>query len=303
MGEMEDQRNQGERRHLSDRRTQDERRIQLDRRIQNERRVLPERRSQNDRTTRHGRKALKTYHKLSSDQKRDELIKKHLNLVNFIVARLAIGLPSWIDKRDLINTGVIGLIDAVNNFDPSKGVKFETYASTRIRGAIIDELRSLDWIPRSTRAKSKEIENGISNLVNKIGRLPNDHEIAGELGWDMDKYYKVLDQVSGTTMLSLDEQIVLSSSGEPVSRIDMVVSGEETALDSIERRELINTVVTILKTLSEQERLAIALYYYEELTLKEIGMVMNVSESRVSQIHTAAILKLRVRLRNQYLGT
>ena len=104
-------------------------------------------------------------------------------------------------------------------------------------------------------------------------------------------------------MLSLDEQIVLSSSGEPVSRIDMVGSGEETALDSIERRELINTVVTILKTLSEQERLAIALYYYEELTLKEIGMVMNVSESRVSQIHTAAILKLRVKLRNQYLGT
>ena len=298
MDAMEDRRDQGERRNQNNRRAQDERRAKIERRNRDERRILSERRSPNNVSAHNGRKALKTYQKLSSDQKRDELIKKHLKLVNFIVARLAIGLPSWIDKRDLVNTGVIGLIDAVNNFDPSKGVKFETYASTRIRGAIIDELRSLDWIPRSTRAKSKEIERGISNLVNKLGRLPNDHEIARELDWDMDKYYKTLDQVSGTTMLSLDEQIVLSSSGEPVARIEMVVSDEETVLETIERRELIDTMVTILKTLSEQERLAIALYYYEELTLKEIGMVMSVSESRVSQIHTAAILKMRVKLRN-----
>jgi len=230
------------------------------------------------------------------------MIKKHLKLVNFIVARLSIGLPNWIDKRDLINSGVIGLIDAINNYDPSKGVKFETYASTRIRGAIIDELRSLDWIPRSTRAKSKEIEAAISNLVNKLGRLPTDDEIAGELDWDMDKYYKALEQVSGTTLLSLDEQVEITSSGEPVKRIDTVASGHESALQSIERRELISKVASILSTLPEQERLAIALYYYEELTLKEIGMVMNVSESRISQIHTSAILKLRVKLRSQYYG-
>ena len=298
MDALEDRRNQGDRRNQNNRRAQDERRAEIERRTQDARRILSDRRGPNNVTAHNGRKALKTYQKLSSDQKRDELVKKHLNLVNFIVARLAIGLPSWIDKRDLVNTGVIGLIDAVNNFDPSKGVKFETYASTRIRGAIIDELRSLDWIPRSTRAKSKEIEHGISNLVNKLGRFPNDQEIARELGWDMDKYYKTLDQVSGTTMLSLDEQIVLSSSGEPVARIEMVSSNEETVLESIERRELIDTMVTILKTLSEQERLAIALYYYEELTLKEIGMVMSVSESRVSQIHTAAIFKMRVKLRN-----
>jgi len=298
MDAMEDRRNQGERRNQNDRRAQDDRRVKLERRNNEERRVLPDRRSLNNVTAQNGRKALKTYQKLSSEQKRDELVKRHLTLVNFIVARLAIGLPSWIDKRDLVNTGVIGLIDAVNNFDPSKGVKFETYASTRIRGAIIDELRSLDWIPRSTRAKSKEIEQAISALVNRLGRFPNDQEIARELGWDMDKYYKTLDLVSGTTMLSLDEQIELSSGGEPVARIEMVVSGEETVLESIERRELIDTMVSILKTLSEQERLAIALYYYEELTLKEIGMVMNVSESRVSQIHTAAILKMRVKLRN-----
>jgi RNA polymerase sigma factor for flagellar operon FliA len=298
---MEHQRNQGDRRYQNDRRFQGERRVQQDRRIDNDRRVQGERRVQTSSYS-GGRKGLNTYQEFSSNQKRDEMIKKHLKLVNFIVARLSIGLPNWIDKRDLINSGVIGLIDAINNYDPSKGVKFETYASTRIRGAIIDELRSLDWIPRSTRAKSKEIEAAISNLVNKLGRLPTDDEIARELDWDMEKYYKALEQVSGTTLLSLDEQVEITSSGEPVKRIDTVASGHESALQSIERRELISKVASILSTLPEQERLAIALYYYEELTLKEIGMVMNVSESRISQIHTSAILKLRVKLRSQYYG-
>jgi RNA polymerase sigma factor for flagellar operon FliA len=300
---MEDRRIQGDRRENDERRIRNAERIQSDRRSQEDRREIPDRRKSNDKTTQDGRKALNTYKELSTNQKRDEMIKKHLELVNFIVARLSIGLPSWIDKRDLVNTGVIGLIDAVNNFDPSKGVKFETYASTRIRGAIIDELRSLDWIPRSTRAKSREIEHAISNLVGSLGRLPTDEEIADELEWDLGKYYKTLEQVSGTTMLSLDEQIEISSGGEPVKRIDTVKSDDENVLESIEHRELVDNVVTILKTLSEQERLAIALYYYEELTLKEIGLVMNVSESRVSQIHTAAILKLKVKLRNQYLGS
>ncbi|MCE5249620.1 FliA/WhiG family RNA polymerase sigma factor [bacterium] len=298
---MNDKRNQVDRRLLSERRAQEERRERPERRITNDRRIQGDRRKQCI-GGQSGRKGLDTYKKFSQNQKRDELIKKHLKLVNFIVARLSIGLPNWIDKRDLINTGVIGLIDAVNNFDPTKGVKFETYASTRVRGAIIDELRALDWIPRSTRAKSKEIEGAISTLVNKLGRLPTDEEIAVELDWDMDKYYKALDQVSGTTLLSLDEQVELTGGGEPVKRIDTLVSGNESALQSIERKELISNVARILGTLPEQERLAIALYYYEELTLKEIGMVMNVSESRVSQIHTSAILKLRVKLRTQYYG-
>ena len=300
---MKNRRTRGDRRIDNERRVPVERRFQKERRYDSRRKVQIDRREINNTTAPNDRKALNTYQNLSSDKKRDELIKKHLSLVNYIVARLSIGLPSWIDKRDLISTGVIGLIDAVNNFDTSKGVKFETYASTRIRGSIIDELRSLDWIPRSTRTKSKEIEAAIANLVGKLGRLPTDEEITDELGWDLDKYYKALDQVSGTTMLSLDEQVELSSGGEPVARIDMVKSGEETALESIEHRELVGNVVTILKTLSEQERLAIALYYYEELTLKEIGMVMKVSESRISQIHTAAIIKLRVKLKNQYIGS
>jgi len=248
-------------------------------------------------------KGIHAYDQMSSARMRDELVKKHLKLVSFIVSRMAIGLPSWIDKRDLISTGVIGLIDAAKNFDTSKGVKFETYASTRIRGAIIDELRALDWIPRSTREKSRDVEESISVLVGKLGRFPTDSEIATELGWDMEYYNKILDQISGTTLLSLDEIIATSSSGNTITRIDTVKGSDEDVLASIERKELIDNVAKVIGNLSEQERLVIALYYYEELTLKEIGMVLKVSESRVSQIHTAAILKIRAKIRSIYSGT
>ncbi|MFC1528381.1 FliA/WhiG family RNA polymerase sigma factor [Candidatus Latescibacterota bacterium] len=253
-----------------------------------------------DRKVMQNRRGLDTYHKMLPTRKRDELVKKHLKLVSFIAARMAIGLPDWIDKRDLISSGVIGLIDAVNNFDPSRGVKLETYAKTRIRGAIIDELRSLDWIPRSTRAKSREIERVISKLNSEMNRFPTDEEIANKLGWEMKKYYKTLGQVSITTLLSLDEIVRTSSSGESIRRIDMLQGDTSSPLDSIERKELLETVANILKELSEQERLVIALYYYEELTLKEIGLVLKVTESRVSQIHTTAILKLRAKLSSTY---
>ena len=248
-------------------------------------------------------KGISAYDQMSSTRMRDELVKNNLKLVSFIVSRLAIGLPSWIDKRDLISTGVIGLIDAAKNFDPAKGVKFETYASTRIRGSIIDELRALDWIPRSTREKSKEVEEAISMLVCRLGRFPTDGEIAIELGWDMDHYNKVLDQISGTTLLSLDEIIATSSSGDTLKRIDTLKGVSEDPLGSIERKELVENVAKVISGLAEQERLVVALYYYEELTLKEIGMVLKVSESRVSQIHTATILKIRARIRSLYSGT
>lgn len=282
-----------------------------ERREQNDRRVsdLPvetDRRAENrrEKSTPHPgeTRGINAYRNIAANRTRDELIKQHLKLVSYVAARLAIGLPAWVDRRDLINAGVIGLIEAVNNFDPAKGVKFESYASTRIRGAMLDELRALDWIPRSTRAKSREIENAIGILVVRLGRFPSEKEIASELGWDMDHYYKAVEQVSGTTLLSLDEMIDTSSSGEQVRRIDTVPSDESNTLDDIERRELIANVVKILQGLSEQERVAVSLYYYEELTLREIGQVLNVSESRVSQIHTTAILKLRTKLRMLYNG-
>ena len=178
-----------------------DRREQGDRRT-NEAPVEVDRREQGDRRARSNSRGLCAYQNISSGKKRDDVIKQHLKLVSFVASRLAIGLPSWLDKRDLINAGVIGLIDAVNNFDPSKGVKFESYATARIRGSMLDELRTLDWIPRSTRSKSREIENAVSKLIGKMGRIPNDTEIAGSLGWDMEKYYKTIEEVSGTTLLS-----------------------------------------------------------------------------------------------------
>ncbi len=285
-----------------DRRGPEERRVAGERR-ERELPVEDDRRDRDDKKNTGGARGLSAYQNISGGRKRDDLIRQHLKLVSFVASRLAIGLPSWIDKRDLINAGVIGLVDAVNNFDPGKGVKFETYAVNRIRGAMLDELRSLDWIPRSTRAKSKEIETTIAALIGRLGRFPNDIEIARELGWDIDKYYKTIDHVSGTTLLSLDELIEPSSDGEPIRRIDTLSDEESTVLDSMERRELLENVVKILKNLSEQERLVISLYYYEELTLKEIGRVLNVSESRVSQVHTAAVLKLRAKLRMLYSGS
>jgi len=248
-------------------------------------------------------KGLSAYGKITSAQKQEDLVHKNLKLVNIIVGRLAISLPSWIDKRDLISAGVIGLIDAAKNFDQSKGVKFDTYASTRIRGAIIDELRSLDWIPRSTRDKSKEVEKAVTELVGKLGRFPNDTEIAEKLGWDMGQYHKTIDIISGTTLLSLDEMISSSNNGDEVKRIDILGNDEENTLHTMERNELIENVAKLISNLAEQERLVVALYYYEELTLKEIGLVLKVTESRVSQIHTTAIIKIRAKLKSLYTGT
>ncbi len=266
-----------------------------DRRSGSDRRSAPRRAGDN--------RGLKTYRRLTPE-KRDEMVKKHLKLVSFVVSRLAISLPDHVDRRDLMSAGVLGLIDAVNNFDQARGVKFETYAKTRIRGAIIDELRALDWIPRSTRSKSREIERAIAALVGRLGRYPTDNECADELGWDLDKYYKALGQVSVTTLLSLDENVESASSGgAPIRRIDLVSGEVHDPLADMEHAELLTTMVRMIGELNEQERLVIALYYYEELTLKEIGMVMNVTESRISQIHTAAVLKLKSRLRTAYRGS
>jgi len=283
-----------ERRILGDRRVRDIP-VEIDRR-KGERRSCDAAKAQDE------ARGFSVYRDISASRSREEFIKNNLKLVSYIASRLAIGLPSWVDRRDLINAGVIGLVDAVNNFDPSKGVKFESYASTRIRGSMLDELRSLDWIPRSTRVKSREIEGAIGKLVSRLGRFPTEDEIAAELGWDMDQYYKAMEQVSCTTLLSLDETVEISAGGEPIRRIDTLFGDDASALDDIERRELLDNVVKILKGLTDQERLAISLYYYEELTLKEIGQVMGVSESRVSQVHTAAILKLRTKLRMVYSG-
>ena len=238
----------------------------------------------------------------NTESTREEKLMEYLPLVKYIAGRIAIGLPKSVELDDLINAGVVGLIEAHANFDASKGVKFESYASMRIRGSILDELRAIDWAPRSTRAKSRKMERSISELQNALGRSPSEQEIAENLDVSIDDLYKLLDDLSSTTLLSLDELTYGSDNDKPVALVDTLKSQENSdALPALEREERRNLLVDSIGLLTDQERLVIALYYYEELTLKEIGQVMELSESRVSQIHTKAVLSLRGKLRMRLL--
>ena len=232
---------------------------------------------------------------------RDKLLQEYLPLVKNVASRMAIGFPKSVEFNDLLNTGVIGLIEAFNNYDPARGVKFETYAVPRIRGAILDELRALDWVPRSTRAKSREIERAMTKLENELGRSPSDNELAKQMNISHKDLMSALGDVSSTTLLSLDELICREDDNRQVPRIETVQNkAVNNVLNDLERSELRAFLINSISTLSEQERLVVALYYYEELTLKEIGEVMLISESRVSQIHTKSVLRLRTMIRDKF---
>ncbi|MEE3040986.1 MAG: FliA/WhiG family RNA polymerase sigma factor [Candidatus Latescibacterota bacterium] len=230
-------------------------------------------------------------------------LEDYLPLVKYIAGRLAIGLPRSVEMDDLINAGVVGLIEAYSNFNVEKGVKFETYASLRIRGSILDELRGMDWVPRSTRARSREIERTISRLEGELGRSPSETELANGLGVELKEYYTMIDDVSSTSLLSLDDMTLGDDDDKPVPLLDTLKSPDaNTALTRLEAEEMRNLLADSLGQLTEQERLVVALYYYEELTLKEIGQVLELSESRVSQLHTKAVLGLRVKLRKRFMS-
>jgi RNA polymerase sigma factor for flagellar operon FliA len=232
---------------------------------------------------------------------RKRLLNRYLPLVRNVAGRMAINFPRSVELCDLINTGVIGLIEAFHNFDPDRGVKFETYAVPRIRGAILDELRSLDWVPRSTRARAREIERALLEFENVEGRPPSDGELAEQLNISVEELQYSLEDVSKTALLSLDELIFREDDNRQVPRVETVEdSNANTTLKKLERSELQAFLVSAIDRLTEQEKLVIALYYYEELTLKEIGEVMKISESRVSQIHTKAVLKLRGMVRERF---
>ena len=238
----------------------------------------------------------------AEDAGKGELVD-YLPLVKYIAGRLAISLPRSVELDDLINAGVVGLIDAYNNFDVGKGVKFETYASLRIRGSILDELRGMDWVPRSTRARSREVERTISKLEGQLGRSPTEAELADELDVTLEEYYQIMDDVSSAALLSLDEMSFGDDDDKPVSLVDTLRSQDQpSALLNLERLEMRDLLADSLGQISEQERLVVALYYYEELTLKEIGQVLELSESRVSQLHTKAVLGLRAKLRKRFMA-
>lgn len=244
------------------------------------------------------------YQKQRTPEIRQELLNKYLPLVRNVASRMAMGFPRSVELSDLVNTGVIGLIEAFRNFDRDRGVKFETYAVPRIRGAILDELRALDWVPRSTRAKSREIDRANTVLENKLGRPPEKPELAKLMQISVEDLHAALGDVTGTSILSLDEVVYREDDNRQVPRIETVVDKSvHSILGEIEKGELRSFLVLAIDRLTNQEKLVIALYYFEELTLKEIGEVMSISESRVSQIHTRAVAKLRGMVKDKFALT
>ena len=236
--------------------------------------------------------------KVDGDERaRERLVLAYSPLVRYVASRMSSNLPSHVEEADLISYGLLGLIGAIERYDPGRDVKFETYALGRIRGAIIDELRSLDWVPRSVRSRAREIERTIAELEAKLGRAPTDEEIAGKLGVTEEELDEDLLEISRTSIAALDELWTVSSGGDQIALIDTIEdpSGPSpvTALDETELREAIADAIA---RLPEREKLVVTLYYYEELTLREIGEVLGVTESRVSQLHTKAVLRLKARL-------
>ena len=237
------------------------------------------------------------YRRTHDQALRDRLILTYAPLVKFVAGRLGATLPAHVDEQDLASYGLLGLIGAIERFDPDREIKFETYAISRIKGAIIDELRSLDWVPRSVRSRARQIERSIAELEAKLGRAPTDEEIAGKLGVSPEELDDDLFQISRTSIAALDELWTVSAAGDQVSLIDTIedTSGPSptAALDETELRE---AMADAIAGLPEREKIVITLYYYEELTLREIGEVLGVTESRVSQLHTKAVLRLKARL-------
>lgn len=231
-------------------------------------------------------------------QARDSLILNYSPLVKYVAGRLSSNLPQTVDTSDLISYGVFGLIDAIEKFDPSRGIKFETYAIARIKGAIIDELRAMDWVPRSVRARAREIEAAYITLENRLKRVPEDAEVAAEMGISIKELQDILTKLSYTSVMSFEEMWTGNADREdrpnPMSSI-----ADERAEDPVqvfESAEVKEILAGAIERLPEREKVVIALYYYEGLTLKEIGAVLGVTESRVSQLHTKAVLRLRARL-------
>jgi RNA polymerase sigma factor for flagellar operon FliA len=247
------------------------------------------------------KKAFELYRRTGDLKLREKLLMHYLPLARQIAGRMIISFPKSVELSELVSAGLVGLVKAIDRFDPAVGVKFETYALPRIKGAIFDSMREMDWAPRSIRAKAKLLEETLQKLTAQLGRFPNDKELAQELSVDLEDYYQMLDDAAVVTQLSLDDQLT-SKQGDVLSLFDVVEADEEeNPLFGVEREELKSATVEAIKKLPDQERLVVVLYYYEELTLKEIGAVLEITESRVSQIHTKAILSLRSQLKSVVL--
>jgi RNA polymerase sigma factor for flagellar operon FliA len=226
---------------------------------------------------------------------RERLVVAYSPMVKFVAGRLGAGLPSHVEDADLISYGLVGLIGAIERFEPERGIKFETFAMTRIRGAIIDELRSLDWVPRSVRSRAREIETAQAKLEHQLQRAPTEAELAAKLNMTEAELQSALLEIANSSVYALDELWTVSdSSGDQVSLLDTIADDSaadpQEALASTEVKDLLTEAIS---SLPEREQLVVALYYYENLTLREIGEVLGVTESRVSQLHTKAVMRLK----------
>lgn len=229
---------------------------------------------------------------------RERLILHYSPLVKYVAGRVGVGLPPNIEQADLVSYGIFGLIDAIEKYDLERAIKFETYAINRIRGAIIDELRSIDWIPRSVRSKAREVEKAYQALEGKLQRTPTEAEVADEMGVALDDLHTIFSQVSFVNVIALDE--LLHAGGDKGDKVTLGETLEDTKAEDpvalFESEETKYLLSKAINTLPEREKIVVTLYYYEGLTLAEIGKVLGVTESRICQMHTKAVLQLRAKL-------
>jgi len=245
--------------------------------------------------------AWRLYKERGDPKARDQLILAYSPLVKYVAGRMSSGLPAHIEEGDLVSYGLLGLIGALERFDLSRNIKFETFAISRIKGSIIDELRALDWVPRSVRSWARKVEAAVTRLENELMRAPTDEETAAVLGIDVDEFHDILNQISCSSIVALDE--FWDSAASSQDRVNLIDTIEDCDAPDPSRayriQDIKETLAAAIQRLPEREKIVIGLYYYEGLTLKEIGEVLGVTESRVSQLHTKAILRLKGRIKEE----
>ncbi len=228
---------------------------------------------------------------------RDQLIVHYSPLVKYVAGRVAVGLPQNVEQSDLVSYGMFGLIDAIEKFDLERGYKFETYAISRIKGAILDELRSIDWVPRSVRAKARNLDKAFSRLEAKLHRAPTEEELADEMKITLTQLQTIMGQISFVGIVALDEMLSAGGDrGETLTLGDTIADSDAGPVGQFEVEEMRSLLAESINKMNEREKMVLTLYYYEGLTLADIGDVLGVTESRVCQIHTKAVLQLRSRM-------
>lgn len=245
-------------------------------------------------------KELKDYRSTIDPKTKDQIILEYAPLVKFIAQKIASRLPSNIDVDDLISCGVIGLMDAIEKFDPTRDNKFKTYAEFRIRGAILDELRAQDWVPRSIREKAKLVERTYQKLESELGRPATDEEMCKELKMSQDEFFDLINKAKSISLLNIDDSNTFNRGDKKLIMGVMEGSRSANPFSAVSYKYARERIKEGIKALPEKQRLVLSLYYYEDLNLKEIGQVLDVTESRVSQLHTQAIMKLKAKLKNAF---